>query len=106
MDGTFTLTAPAGTYTTVASSNGFLDAQASVTLTEGVTTALPAINLPAGDIDSNNVIDQFDALTIGMNYNTAEPSIADLNNDGIINVLDLELVAANYNLTGPIDWPQ
>ncbi|HKJ39685.1 MAG TPA: cohesin domain-containing protein [Anaerolineales bacterium] len=103
-DGTFTLTAPAGTYTTVASSNGFLDAQASVTLTEGVTTTLPAINLPAGDIDSNNVIDQFDALTIGMNYNTAEPSIADLNNDGIINVLDLELLAGNYRKTGPIDW--
>jgi hypothetical protein len=105
-DGTFTLAAPAGTYTAViASSDGFLKAQASsVTLTGGVTTTLTVITLPAGDIDGNNIIDQFDALTIGMNYNAAEPSIADLNNDGIINVLDLELLAANYRKTGPVIW--
>lgn len=103
-DGTFTLTAPAGTYTAVASSNGFLNAQASVTLTNGATTTLTAIILPAGDIDGNNIIDQFDAITIGMNYNTAVPSVADLNGDGIINVLDLELLAGNYRKAGPIVW--
>jgi len=103
-DGTFLLAAPAGTYTVVASSNGFLNAQASVTLTGGATTTLTAINLPAGDIDNNNVIDQFDALSIGMNYNAAEPFVADLNNDGIINVLDLEALAGNYRKTGPIVW--
>jgi hypothetical protein len=65
---------------------------------------LPAISLPAGDIDGNHVIDQFDALTIGMNYNTAAPYVADLNGDGIINVLDLELLAGNYRRTGPIPW--
>jgi hypothetical protein len=104
LDGTFTFTAPAGTYTTVASSNGFLNAQASVTLTGGNTTTLTTINLPAGDIDGSNVIDQFDAMTIGMNYNSAEPSIADLNGDGIINVLDLEALAGNYRRTGPLMW--
>ena len=40
-----------------------------------------------------------------MSYNGAEPAAADLNNDGVINVLDLELLAANYRLTGPIVWP-
>jgi hypothetical protein len=103
-DGTFSLTAPAGTYTAVASSSGSLNAQASVILTSGVTTSLTVINLPAGDIDGNNVIDQFDALTIGMNYNMSVPSIADLNNDSIINVLDLELLAGNYRKTGPVVW--
>lgn len=103
-DGTFTLTAPAGTYTTVASSSGFLNAQASVTLTGGTTLTLTTIHLPAGDIDGSGVIDQFDALTIGMNYNSAQPSVADLNNDGIINVLDLEALAGNYRKTGPVDW--
>ncbi|HSO11435.1 MAG TPA: peptidoglycan DD-metalloendopeptidase family protein [Anaerolineales bacterium] len=104
LDGAFTFTAPAGTYTTVASSSGFLNAQASVTLTGGNTTTLTTINLPAGDIDGSNVIDQFDAMTIGMNYNSAEPSIADLNGDGIINVLDLEALAGNYRKTGPVVW--
>ena len=103
-DGTFTITAPAGTYTAAASADGFLNAQASVTLTGGETTTLTSINLPAGDIDGSGVIDQFDAMTIGMNYNAAEPSVADLNNDGIINVLDLEALAANYRQTGPVAW--
>jgi hypothetical protein len=103
-DGTFTLTAPAGSYTVLATSSGFLSAQGSATITGGGSGTKPTITLLAGDIDGNNVIDQFDALTIGMNYNAATPSAADLNNDGVINVLDLELLAGNYRKTGPIAW--
>lgn len=103
-NGNFSFTAPAGTYTAVASAPGFLRAQAGPVLTSGATTTLQSITLLAGDIDANDVIDQFDALTIGMNYNLAAPAAADLNNDGTINVLDLELLAANYRLTGPLAW--
>ena len=103
-DGTFSLTAPAGTYTAVATADGFLSAEGSVTITAGEVSTKPAITLLAGDIVNNNVIDQFDALTIGMSYNTATPAAADLNNDGIINVLDLELLARNYRATGPLAW--
>ena len=63
---------------------------------------MPTISLLAGDIDNNDVIDQFDAMTIGMNYNSTTPTAADLNNDGVINVLDLELLAGNYRETGPL----
>jgi hypothetical protein len=84
--------------------SGFLAAQGSALLTGGSTTTKPVITLLAGDIDNNNVIDQFDALTIGMSYNTAIPAAADLNNDGTINVLDLELLAQNYHDTGPSIW--
>jgi len=104
LDGTFSLTAPAGTYAVVATAPGFLSAAGSATLTSGGTTSLPDVTLPAGDIDGNGVIDQLDALTIGMNYNGSTPAAADLNNDGVINVLDLELLAANYRDTGPIAW--
>jgi len=103
-DGTFSLTAPAGTYNVFATASGFLSAQGSVTLTSGNASTMPTISLLAGDIDNNNVIDQLDALTIGMNYNTASPAAADLNNDGVINVLDLELLAGNYRETGPVVW--
>jgi hypothetical protein len=103
-DGTFSLTAPAGIYAVAAKAPGFLSAAGSATITSGGTTSLPNVTLLAGDIDGNNVIDQLDALTIGMNYNTATPAAADLNNDGIIDVLDLELLAANYRETGPITW--
>jgi hypothetical protein len=103
-DGTFSLTAPAGTYNIAATASGFLSAQGSVTITGDSPTTMQTVTLLAGDIDGNNVIDQFDALTIGMNYNAATPTAADLNNDGVINVLDLELLAANYRKTGPIVW--
>ncbi|HMV28147.1 MAG TPA: carboxypeptidase regulatory-like domain-containing protein [Anaerolineales bacterium] len=102
--GNFTITAPAGTYTVVASAPGFLKAQGSPVLTAGATKTMQTISLLAGDIDGNDVIDQFDALTIGMNYNLIEPTAADLNNDGTINVLDLELLAANYRASGASAW--
>jgi hypothetical protein len=103
-DGSFSLTAVPGTYTVVASASGFLNAQGSAVLTSGATTTKPAVSLVAGDIDANGVIDQFDAMTIGMSYNTALPAAADLNNDGVINVLDLELLAANYRKAGALLW--
>ncbi|MEW6401518.1 MAG: carboxypeptidase regulatory-like domain-containing protein [Chloroflexota bacterium] len=103
-DGTFSLTAPAGTYTVVAAASGFLNAQGTTTLTAGQTSTMPTVSLPAGDIDGNGVIDQFDAMTIGMSYNTALPAAADLNSDGTINVLDLELLAANYRKSGALAW--
>jgi hypothetical protein len=104
VDGTFSLTAPAGTYTVRATASGFLSAEGPATLTGGSTTTMPDVTLLAGDIDGNNVIDQFDAMTIGMNYNGSTPTAADLNDDGVINVLDLELLAQNYRETGPIAW--
>jgi len=103
-DGTFSLTASAGTYTITASASGFLDAEGSATITGGATSQKPDITLLAGDIDGNNVIDQFDALTIGMSYNAATPPEADLNNDGVINVLDLELLASSYRKSAPQAW--
>jgi len=103
-NGNFNITASAGTYTLVATASGFLSAQGSVTLIVGTTINKPSIALPAGDIDGNNIIDQFDAITIGINYNMTFPPSADLNNDGIINVLDLELLAQNYRETGPANW--
>ena len=103
-DGTFSLTAAPGTYTALATASGFLKAQGSVTLTNGQTSTLSTISLLAGDIDGNNVIDQYDAMTIGMNYNHASPTAADLNNDGTINVLDLELLAKHYRASGALAW--
>ena len=105
LDGrSFAVTLPGGDYTVIATASGFLSAEGSFSVTSNFNTTLPTIALLAGDIDNNDVIDQLDALTIGMNYNSATPAAADLNNDGIINVLDLELLAQNYRETGPTIW--
>jgi hypothetical protein len=103
-DGSFSLSAPAGTYTITASASGFLTAQGSVTLTSGANTTKPTIALAAGDVDNNGKIEANDVLTIGINYNKTTPTAADLNNDGVINVLDLQLLAKNYPMTGPTAW--
>lgn len=103
-DGTFNLSVSPGTYTAIATSSGHLKAQGSVTVTSGNTTTFQSITLLAGDIDGNDVIDQFDALTIGINYNAATPTEADLNNDGTINVLDMEILAGNYREAGALVW--
>ena len=105
VDGTFSVMVAAGTFKVVASADGFLSAEGAATIIAGTTTTQSTVTLLAGDIDGNDVIDQFDAMTIGMSYNGTDPAAADLNNDGVINVLDLELLAANYRLTGPINWP-
>ncbi|MFZ5819754.1 MAG: cohesin domain-containing protein [Chloroflexota bacterium] len=103
-DGTFSLPASEGTYTAIAAAEGYLDAQGAAVITSGNTTTMPTVTLLAGDIDGNDVIDQYDALTIGMNYNGYLPTAADLNDDGTINVLDLELLAANYHQSGALAW--
>ena len=103
-DGTFSFEVSRGSYSVVATAPGFLSAQGFVMMANGNPFTFPSITLIAGDIDNNDVIDQFDALTIGMSYNTAVPSAADFNDDGIINVLDLELLAKNYRTTGPLVW--
>ena len=74
-------------------------------MTAGESSTKTAVNLLAGDIDGNGVIDQYDALTIGMSYNSSTPDVADLNNDGIINILDLQLLAQNFRKSGALDWP-
>jgi len=100
-DGTFVMTPSAGDYTLVATASGFLSYQGSFTITDGNETVFPPEILLAGDVDGNNTIDQFDALTIGMSYTASTPEAADLNNDAIIDFLDLELLAENYRQTGP-----
>ncbi len=103
-EGVFALDVPPGTYTVLIISTGFLRVQGSITLAVGQTIELPLIVLLAGDLDGNNVIDQFDALTIGMNYNGDSPAAADLNSDGVINLIDLRLLARNYRKSGPLTW--
>ena len=100
-DGMFLMTPPPGEYTVVAKASGFLSYKGSVTLAAGDQMEFPSWSLIPGDVDGNDVIDQFDALTIGMSYSDSTPDAADLNSDAIINFLDLELLAENYRQTGP-----
>jgi len=100
-DGTFSLSAPAGSYSISASRPGFLKAiRNPISLTAGGTLTMPTISLLAGDVNNDDNINVTDVITIGTNYNNSTPTAADFNNDGVINVLDLQILAANYPKTG------
>lgn len=103
-NGSFSSNLLAGSYTIIASADGFLSVQGSVIITAGQPSAMPQSNLLAGDINADGKIDAFDLVSIGANYGKSAPSAADLNNDGKLDVLDLQLLARNYRKSGPINW--
>lgn len=103
-NGNFNINIPGGTYSIVASAEGYLSAQGSVAPVNGSIVSMPVVSLAAGDVDNNGVVNQFDAFTIRMNYNNSIPAAADLNNDGVINVLDLGILAENYGKSGALPW--
>ena len=92
--------APADTYTMTADSPGFLDAAcAGVVHTVDALTTLADVQLLAGDINDDDVIDITDAVAIGAAFGSTAGELADLNLDGVVDILDLILMSANYGQT-------
>lgn len=95
---------PNDTYTMVANSAGFLKATCEgVVHTMDALTELAEVQLLAGDIDDDGVIDITDAVAIGAVFGDPSPPearlIPDLNWDGVVDILDLILMSANYSQT-------
>ncbi|OQY46638.1 MAG: hypothetical protein B6242_07205 [Anaerolineaceae bacterium 4572_78] len=60
--------------------------------------------LLGGDMNQDNIIDIFDLTLIATDFRTTNPD-TDINGDGIVDIMDLALVAGNYKRTAPlIDW--
>jgi hypothetical protein len=104
-DGTFFIDeAPADTYTVTADSAGFLAATCSdVVHAEDALTTLADVTLLAGDVnkegDSKDVIDITDAVAIGAVFGSTAGDVADLNVDGVVDILDLILMSVNFGQT-------
>jgi len=95
---------PAETYTFTANSPGFLSAScAGVEHTTDALTTLAEVTLLAGDIDGSSEIDITDAVAIGMVLGSTDPEVADLNADGVVDILDLILMAANFGQTSDVN---
>jgi len=92
--------APADTYDLTVDSPGFLAAGCEgVIHTVDTLTDLADVTLLAGDIDDSHTIDITDAVAIGAVFGSTDPQVADLNADGIVDILDLILMAANFGQT-------
>lgn len=102
--GDFAFSVPEGHYTITASLGGYLTSEGEIDVVVGDNVVMSALNMLAGDIDGDDDIDSFDVATIGVNYNKTTPTAADLNGSGLINLLDLQLLAPNYNIVGAFIW--
>jgi hypothetical protein len=105
--GSFTL---AGADSLTISYPGYLSAQASAeqisqASSDGVEALnLGSIQLLAGDVNGDNLIDILDLAYMGTRLYTADP-LGDLNDDGTVNILDLAMAAGNYRQSGPLtNW--
>ncbi len=69
--------------------------------TEGQANNLGQINILAGDVNGDSLINILDMTYLAGRYLSTDAT-ADLNGDGIVNILDLTLVAGNYQRRGPL----
>jgi hypothetical protein len=91
---------PAGSYTLIASSPGFLSATCTPVPHTGGNLRLNDVILLAGDLDNSGEIDMVDMVRLGAAFGQPGPAEgADLNADSRVDILDLILLAANHGQT-------
>jgi hypothetical protein len=94
----------AGTYNFTADAAGYLPARCTSKTVVAPQTVLLPVELIAGDVNDDGLIDITDAVAIGTAFdNPAANPAADLNGDGVVNILDLILMAANFGAV-PSAW--
>ncbi len=107
-DGAYTiLDVPPGQHTIRATREGYLSAEGNVTIAaEGEAEVLPAVVLPAGDLNGDDTIDLFDLVLISSTFGAQDTAglRADLNGDGTVDLFDLVLVGNNLYQTGPVGF--
>nr|MBC7245916.1 hypothetical protein [Chloroflexota bacterium] len=104
MDGAFRLEGvPVGTQELVAQIAGYLRYRnPALTVRENGETVVSDIQLLAGDINSDNIVNLFDLVMIAGRYDARATSSApeDVNGDGVVNLFDLVLASRNYGRRG------
>lgn len=92
-----------GTLVIMARRLGYLNAQATVTITPGEPLNLGPTVLYGGEVTGDNLIDISDMAYLGAHFHT-DNFQGDINGDGQIDILDLSIAAANFSMSGPTPW--
>jgi hypothetical protein len=111
VDGVYLVTGvPAGTQTIVVRRQSYLRTWRLVSVAAGQTTGVPDVTLLGGDVNGDDLIGQYDAMSIGVAWNTTPGSpdwsaSADITGDGAVNLLDIVAVQYNWGRQAPGPWP-
>jgi hypothetical protein len=100
------LNVPAGTYTTVtADAPGYLPAVCNSPAITAPLTTLANVALLSGDINDDGVVNILDGTAVGVNFGATGPDLAeDINQDGEVDIFDIILVSVNFGQAGPQAW--
>ncbi|MDF2717947.1 MAG: hypothetical protein K0R28_4872, partial [Paenibacillus sp.] len=105
-DGTYTLSVPAGIYTIRVHVPGHISASKQVVVDKHVTVHFELSHIIAGDITGDSAVDLLDLNRVARAFGKSAPwtakaiGEADLNRDGVVNMLDISFILTNYS-TGP-----
>ncbi len=101
-DGSFTLAnIPAGDFRLEVAHSGYLPLSITLHVSDNQSVSLSPMTLQAGDVNGDNLIDQRDLATLEQVYGLLASNVplgADLNHDGVIDLMDLQMLAANLGL--------
>lgn len=111
-DGAFAIPkVPLGTYTATASAQGYLSAQRTNVVVGAGTTALPAVQLRAGLVNTDTAvnINDISATVAAFGANTptrldARGRFVDANGDGVVNISDISAIVSNFGTSSPRLW--
>ncbi|MBZ0297235.1 MAG: hypothetical protein K8L99_32045 [Anaerolineae bacterium] len=94
-----------GSYRVEASAAGFLSRQVELIVEPGGEYMLPPAILAAGDTNGDGVIDMLDVMLIAANFDgPADVPEADVNHDGWVDIRDLSVTGSQFGLAGPLPW--
>ena len=65
------------------------------------TASVGATASIAGDANNDGVVNIFDINFVSSNWGTTGPN-GDVNHDNTVNIFDINLISSNWNLTGPV----
>ena len=98
---------PVGTFNVTAEMPGYLKHQkSSVVLTPDAILLLPDVTLLGGDANNDCMVNIFDLVVVAWNYGSTPPSDprADINGNNRVDIFDLVMVGKNLDQACPGSW--